>query len=426
MKHLDNRIDAACKEHSALFRNKNLAVDILIPAIKSATDKLEELHDMGKIPNTTIPVLEDRLLKEICICGESLNETDPDGARRRQYIQRLIDENMQTDVVQKIITDLYFNTKTLFIGDETNEFPWLSDHRKVVENRDELEELRDSAGKKFRSLEVKLDDLPDTDIQGLRETRRNHLDQRDRFLQKQSKIETQLIGYSRERDQLISERERLLRAKTKGVRIISELQVTQDILNILHGSYKKITNDEVAKVSEYMNGIFLEMIGADPEQGAIIKRAEISKEFDIIVYGPKARTLNPDRDLNGASRRALTLAFILALTLVSEVEAPNVIDTPLGMMSGFVKRSVLRTAIEKSSQLILFLTHDEVSGCEEIIDQGAGVVCTLTNPVHYPRMLVNDPGSSERKILICKCTHRDECQLCQRRIYAENELETTI
>ena len=55
-----------------------------------------------------------------------------------------------------------------------------------------------------------------------------------------------------------------------------------------------------------MNAIFLEMIGADPEQGAIIKRAVINKNFDIVVYGPSNRTLNPDRDLNGASRRALT------------------------------------------------------------------------------------------------------------------------
>ena len=114
-----------------------------------------------------------------------------------------------------------------------------------------------------------------------------------------------------------------------------------------------------------MNSIFLEMIGADPEQGAIINRAEISQTFDIIVFGPNDRTLNPDRDLNGASRRALTLAFILALTRVSEVEAPNVIDTPLGMTSGFVKRSVLRTAIRESAQLILFLTPDEIAGCED-------------------------------------------------------------
>ena len=159
------------------------------------------------------------------------------------------------------------------------------------------------------------------------------------------------------------------------------------------------------------------------EQGAIIRRAEISQEFDIIVYGPNEKTLNPDRDLNGASRRALTLAFILALTRVSEVEAPNVIDTPLGMTSGFVKRSILRAAVRESSQLILFLTHDEIAGCEKIIDEAAGTVFTLTNPAHYPKMLVNDPDVPERKVLRCECDHRSECQLCQRHVDAQVELE---
>ena len=194
-------------------------------------------------------------------------------------------------------------------------------------------------------------------------------------------------------------------------------------MKVLRSAYERITNEELQKVSDLMNNIFLEMIGADPEQGAIIRRAEISREFDIIVYGPSERTLNPDRDLNGASRRALTLAFILALTKVSEVEAPNVIDTPLGMTSGFVKRSILRTAARESAQLILFLTHDEIAGCEKIIDQAAGVVFTLTNPAHFPKMLVNDPGVEERKVLRCECDHRNECQVCHRRPDVQVELK---
>ena len=198
------------------------------------------------------------------------------------------------------------------------------------------------------------------------------------------------------------------------MRILAELEVTQDVMRVLRGAYERITTEELTKVSDLMNRIFLEMIGADPEQGAIIQRTEISREFDIIVYGPNNRTLNPDRDLNGASRRALTLAFILALTKVSEVEAPNVIDTPLGMTSGFVKRSILRVAVRESTQLILFLTHDEISGCEEIIEDAAGVVFTLTNPAHHPKMLVNDPGVDERKVLRCECNHKQECELCER------------
>ena len=62
--------------------------------------------------------------------------------------------------------------------------------------------LRDEAGRKFRALELQLDSLPDTDIQGLRETRRQYKDQRDRHLRKQSEIETQLAGLRHEGEKL--------------------------------------------------------------------------------------------------------------------------------------------------------------------------------------------------------------------------------
>lgn len=423
IKQLDDQLLAANKEHSALFRSRSIATDLLAPLLGRAFEKLEELHDQGKIPNTTIPVLEDRLSAASCICGETLEQGNPDGERRRAHIQKLIDDSQKADEIQEIITDLYYGAKPLQASGDGGRARWLDEYRKVVERRDGIQTLRDEAGRKFRALELQLDSLPDSDIQGLRETRRQYKDQRDRHLARQSAVETQLTALRRERDELEADRDRLLREQKKGVRILAELEVTQDVTKVLQSAYERITNEELQKVSDLMNNIFIEMIGADPEQGAIIRRAEISRDFDIIVYGPNDRTLNPDRDLNGASRRALTLAFILALTKVSEVEAPNVIDTPLGMTSGFVKRSILRTAVRESAQLVLFLTHDEIAGCEEIIDEAAGVVFTLTNPAHYPKMLVNDPGLPERKVLRCECDHRSECQLCERRADAEVALE---
>ena len=414
IKRLDAQLAAANKEHSALFRSRSIATDLLAPVLGRALEMLEELHDQGKIPNTTIPVLQDRLEAEVCICGETLEIGDSEGEERRRHIQKLIDESERADEIQEIITDLYYGAKPLQSGGEPVSSGWLEEYTKVVERRDGIQVLRDEAGRKLRALELQLDSLPDTDIQGLRDTRRQYKDQRDRYLAKQSRLETQLAGLKRERDELEARRDGLLREQKKGVRLLAELEVTQDVMKVLRSAYERITNEELQKVSDLMNSIFLEMIGADPEQGAIIRRAEISRDFDIIVYGPNDRTLNPDRDLNGASRRALTLAFILALTKVSEVEAPNVIDTPLGMTSGYVKRSILRTTVRESAQLILFLTHDEISGCEEIIDQAAGEVFTLTNPAHFPKMLMNDPRVEERKVLRCECDHRNECQLCHR------------
>jgi DNA sulfur modification protein DndD len=426
IKQLDDQLTAAIKEHSALFRSRSIATDLLEPVLRRAFRQLETLHDQGKIPNTTIPVLEDRLAAEICICGETLEEGDPGGDKRRAHIQGLIDGSHRADEIQVIITELYYGAKPRQGVGEAVASAWLGEYKKVVERRDGIQALRDEAGRKFRALDLQLDSIPDTDIQGLRESRRHYKDQRDKHLSKQSSLETQLTALRREREQRETERDRLLREQIRGARILAELEVTQDVMKVLERAYEKITNEELSKVSHLMNGVFLEMIGADPDQGAIIRRAEISQDFDIIVYGPQDRTLNPDRDLNGASRRALTLAFILALTKVSEVEAPNVIDTPLGMTSGFVKRSMLRTAVRESAQLILFLTHDEIAGCEDIIDQAAGLVYTLTNPAHYPRMLVSDPRTEKRKVLRCSCDHRNVCQLCQRRADTNVELEAAV
>jgi len=415
IKQIDNQRSSAAKEHSELFKGLPLARDILAPVLEKSLGKLGEMKDQGKIPNTTIPVLEDRLKGKLCICGESLDTESPDGKRRRDHIQCLIDDSRKADALQSSITDLYYGSRSLQPDQISEGERWLAAYTKVVERRDELEIMREDQGKELKALEAQLDDIPDTDIQGLREIKRNYTDQRDRFHGNRARYETRLEGLKKERESLVLQRDNLLREQKKGARILAELEVAQDIDRVLRSSYERITNEELAKVSELMNSIFLEMIGADPEQGAIIRKAEINREFDIVVYGPNDRTLNPDRDLNGASRRALTLAFILALTKVSEVEAPNVIDTPLGMMSGYVKRSVLKTAIRESSQLVLFLTRSEVADCEEILDAEAGRVITLTNPVHYPRMLVNDPGSSKREILRCECDHRSECSLCQRK-----------
>ena len=426
IKRLDDQLAAAKKEHSALYRRRSITTDLLAPLLGSALGKLDEMHDRGQIPNTTIPVLQERLAAELCICGETLGAGDARADIRRTHIQQLIEDSRRADRIQEIVTQLYFGAKQLHPSGTIATGAWLRDYKRVANRHDTIQDLRDEAGRTIRALELQVDSLPDIDIRGLRETQRRYKSQRDRYLSKQSVIETQLSGLRRERTQRKRERNRLLREKTKGVRVLTELDVIQDVTTVLRNAYDRITNEELKKVSDLMNIIFLEMIGADPEQGAIIRRAEINSAFDIIVYGPKDRTLNPDRDLNGASRRALTLAFILALTKVSEVEAPNVIDTPLGMTSGYVKRSILRTAVRESAQIVLFLTHDEVAGCDEILDEKAGVVFTLTNPAHYPIMLINNPRVVQRKILRCECDHRSECNLCARRTnaYADVTLES--
>ena len=414
LKQVGTEIKETASDHAQLFRSLALSRDLLAPILRDSVDKLNQLREQGKLFTLTVPILEELLNTTTCICGESLAEHHPQGKHRREHIEHLIEQSRKADELQRILTDLYHASAQFQLDQATEEESWAGEYASVSDRRRELGRNREALASQLRSLGVQIDQIPDTDIQGLRDTLRDHEHQRARFRDIQVRNETLLENLREEERDLKRKRDKLLREQEKGARIRAELNVIQDVESVLRKSYERITNEELVKVSDLMNTFFLEMIGADPEQ-ANIRRAEISREFDILVYGTDDRTFNPDDDVNGASRRALTLAFILALTKVSGVAAPNVIDTPLGMMSGYVKRSVLRTTIRESYQLVLFLTRSEIAGCEEILDAAAGRVITLTNSTHYPKMLKNDPQVSIATILRCECNHRSRgCRLCDR------------
>ena len=403
------------KSHSNLFKSKNIAGDLLGSAIAAAEKQLDDLAQRNEIPSGTAPVLEDCLNKGRCVCGDSLEEGSPAGIRKREHIRHIIDETRQSDEHKKVLTELFYRSKGWIVEITEGNRSWVDEYEEVSNERDNADRQRDALSKRRKELEIKLDALKDSDIQKLRETRRYYEQQKNRFRDDFVRAETERQRLESQKAADEARRDKFLKRQKKAERIIADLEVTKDIEDVLKNAYKRIQTEELDKVSTRMNELFIDMIGADPEQGAIIKRAEVSREFDILVYGPEDRMLNPDRDLNGASRRALTIAFILALTDVSEVESPNTIDTPLGMMSGFVKRSVLRIATDQSSQLILFLTRDEIKGCEAIIDERAGQVITLTNSAHYPRMLIHKPPIDQANIIRCACDHHNECQICERR-----------
>jgi DNA sulfur modification protein DndD len=369
--------------------------------ITKAGQILNDLKAKGRIPRTAIPVLRERLDIGECICGEKLER----GSSRYKHIENLIVQQQAASAVDDRLTDLRLiaNQKLSQLSDTSN--GWIQQVRSVIERRNELEKHIETLEAALKEIENKIGELPETDIGFLRKQRKDLREYRD--------------GLNREQSIRLSDRDRLVKAlkvardeetiltkqQKRYRKVTSRLDATKDILDVLVTSYKAIEDDEIPRVCAAMNEHFLNMIQADPLH-SIIRRADITAAYDIAVYGPEDRRLDTDLDLNGASRRALTLAFILALTEVSGVKAPNVIDTPLGMMSGLVKQSVLQTAVNHTTQLVLFLTRDEISGCQDIIDSYAGKI--------YPKQLVNNIGGSYTRLVRCDCNHRQYCKICER------------
>jgi DNA sulfur modification protein DndD len=407
---LDDQRRATEKRQAELLGTDELGRLLMAKVFRKAGGMLDDLRKKGQIPNKTVPILEDRLEHTDCICGESLDGSTPEGARRRQHIEDLIRDSREADDVRAKVSDLYYQARPLFSGTPKN---WSHLYSSAFQERQQIASVYRDIGEREAEIEAKLDKIPDINVQRLREIKQTY----ERQLRDEVVRGTELdkdIRYLMDQRNDLDRKFRSLSAKvSKGEKIARELAVSTDIRNIIESSLARLKTVEVQSVSARMNDHFLSMIGADQES-ALITRAEITPEFRIVVYGRNGLEMDPSMDLNGASRRALTISFVLALTEISGVEGPNVVDTPLGMMAGFVKSEVVRTAADNSSQLILFLTHDEIKGCEAILDERAVVAATLTNPAHYPRILKNDPGTREAVILQCKCDHRTVCTICDR------------
>ena len=199
--------------------------------------------------------------------------------------------------------------------------------------------------------------------------------------------------------------------------------VAEDLVNLTHGTLARLKSIYVQRVSSRMNELFLEVVGADPNaDGTVFTGVSIDEKYDIIIHTLEGRTLNADTELNGASQRALTLSFIWALMEVAERQAPRIIDTPLGMVSGAVKRrmvDILTRPVHPHTglpyQVILFMTRSEIRDIEHLISERAGVISTLTCSKDYPVDLMNDWGAGYPMVRLCECNLSEVCPVCERR-----------
>lgn len=407
--------DLELKQLANLISCEEISKIYISNSAKKAQGILSNLSQKKQLPKVNIPILEELLDAKKCFCGSDLSELSEEGKEGRKRILESIEKSQSSDAIQEVATSLFYRIRSVNYS-KSNE-KWLEDYSAASSTyQNTLSTLRDLE-KRLTSLKDDIKNIDDSCLQELRE--------QEDFLEAQlfkinSKLGTrasQISDASQRKKEAEEDRKKVENRVGKNDKSGNKLRLSRDAQLVFDEIIEKLKKDELMNVSREMNRIFLEMIGASPEENslALITKAELTEEYDIVVFGPAGVVLNPDQDLNGASRRAITLAFILALTKVSQVEAPNVIDTPLGMMSGFVKQSVLLQTVKEGSQVILFLTHDEIKGVEKIIDEYADVVFTLTNPAHYPKMLANKPPVMDARLFRCECNHRKVCDLCERK-----------
>lgn len=392
-------------------QNEFLSQFMISKQAGSGISILNKLSEKNQLPKLNIPILEELLEKNECFCHEDLSP----GTDKRKIIEKSIKESVESDAIQDAATTLYFSIRSKKFDESSK--AWLDDYSSLTKTYFNLSSMAKEHKASIERINNDISKIDDSNLQQYRDLERSLEASKLKATDSISELNFTIQDRTERKNTAEISRKSLESKIGKVSNVGSYIALSRKTKDIFENIIDKLKKEELKKVSDQLNKTFLDMIGASPEENdlTVITKAELTEDYDIVVYGPNGNKLDPDQDLNGASRRAITLAFILALTKVSEVEAPNVIDTPLGMMSGFVKQSVLENTIREGSQTILFLTHDEINGVESIIDKYAGKVFTLTNPAHHPQMLVNKPTVTDSRIIRCDCDHRHTCEICERK-----------
>lgn len=389
--------------------------------LEKGLDILGDLADRKIIPGTAIEVLIDRLELGICICGELLKRNTD----HYKHVVNLVEQQKQKTPVQQQLTNLLHRARDSErrykgIVDEGKHFAILS--KDLQARYSQCSDLRRRKEADLKIQEEKRSKIDSTRVQLLTDRINTNRVKVNDFEHKCGKEEGELSGYE-EQEKIAKIRVREAENRTILDTINkNRADVVDDIFFLVSGTLKKLKSEYVSRVAKRMNDIFLEIVGADPEAfSAVFTEVKISDSFDIIVHTQGGNTLDPDHELFGASQRALTLSFIWALMEVAGRQAPRIIDAPLGMTSGSVKKrmvDLLTKPVGKRGlpyQIVLLMTRSEIRDIEDIIDERAGCVVTLSCSEDYPRDLVNNWGGEYPIIKVCSCNQYQVCDVCIRK-----------
>lgn len=379
-----------------------------MPALLAAGQQLlAQKKKAGEIPRRIgEDLINERLELQECICGRPLVP----GEEPHEHLTSMLSTQRERAVVEEAaIAVLYF----------LNAFARRS-KQELAEQMDDLVRQRDQHRETIRSnaaliteLKGKLGEIPIDYVQGLKQSLNDVFNRIQRLTLERSTRERRAEDLAKDLESATRQRRQSEQKEQQTAVLRKRERLAEECFKALTLTYQSVREIERRKVSERTAENFSRMNIRQDEFGSV----EVTPSFKLEVRAARTGTLM-NAELSGAQRRALSLSFLFALMEVAERDAPVVVDTPLGMTSGEMKRSITKTMLDETHQLILLLTRSEISGVEDVLAEGAARQLTLTCSMDYPEELVHAPILEGAYTQVCDSKIDEECEICARKPFA--------
>lgn len=336
------------KDKSGDVLSDAAAVVYCYDALGYTLDKITELYEKGKIP----PRIQDYFIRELiergtCICGEDITE------EHEHHLDQLLDE-----VSESLDKDDNLEAKS--------QIPQILDYG--TDRVKELLELR----QQISQLDTQIEDT-ETEINEIKEelqgydTSDEEIDvdaiesQLDELKDREKKLDrqkTQMVKDIAVKEEEVDEKDEELREelskKDKHKELVAKLDFLNDaidnVIEIRETVLGEIRDEGEDKVEKYFN----QLIWKDEQY-------EIKLEDDYSIRVLDEFGMDKIGSLSAGEKQVLALSFMSALTSISGFEAPIVIDTPLGRISGEPRNRIAQNLPDyiEDTQLTFLMTDSE-------------------------------------------------------------------
>jgi DNA sulfur modification protein DndD len=409
LKRSREKLELAQREEARTLTSAPLTYAATAPALQDFVERAEPLVESGVVPATYLWWVRRRLDEGTCMCGCGLDPAGSSADRERHdAVMALISRSEEETRSANHAGDLYYHLHGQLESLQHN--GWLEQLAAALQAQRDAQEEVVEAERTLDDLEPKLKLVKDSPVESLRRQLAN-LRARDKELDKTVSNLAREVKAAYDESvtadrQLDAARRRAHTAGDIGIKSA----LYRDALEVLRRAKATRTGDDIEALSARMNELFKRMIGNHEILAEVrVSRSE-TDAFEVEGIGMDGSRMDVSHQFNGASKRALTNAFVLALGETAGVRAPHVIDTPLGMMDPSVRRNVFEVMSKECVQLVLLLTRSEITGIEEMLD-ASGLTATVTN--QGSGEIVNRQFEDARSV-VCGCSHREYCAICER------------
>jgi DNA sulfur modification protein DndD len=315
-------------------------------AIQKSLQILEEKRQRGEIPSgIRQQFVQDLIDRQICICGRPFSEHGPEEQKLLSLLEARMPGSIEDDILETNALLRTFVDSAQVKRDEIN----LSMRR-----RTELISI-------IETLEAELDDVsrqlqgsPLEEISKLEQKRREFRADIDRFNTEKGSLENQIETLTTTIKGLDKEIGKADKEQRQQQLLATKLDLAQRSADAIDQMHHAFADDMRQRIEVKTKEVFRSLVWKESH----FQDVQLSPDFNLEVidrYGKPARP-----ELSAGERQVLSLAFIAAMSQVSEEEAPLVMDTPFGRLSSHHRNSITERLPKLAHQLVLFVTDEEL------------------------------------------------------------------